>query len=134
MTQYYLDKEISTESEYLNLATKSLAGKAGVEMVYGQFDMGARENFQTASYYVRQWIESFGGSGFVGIVCEQTSASESILANNETLAAAKLEELYRAAQRLLRDNYEFMIAVQQALLDRETLLGSDIARIRDQIK
>ena len=56
------------------------------------------------------------------------------LAGNEKIAAAKLEALYRAAQRLLRDNYEFMIAVQQALLDRETLLGSDIARIRDQIK
>ena len=103
-------------------------------MVYGQFDMGAREDLQTASYYVRQWIESFGGSGFVGIVCEQTSASEAILAGNEKIAAAKLEALYRAAQRLLRDNYDFMIAVQQAWLDRETLLGSDIARIRDQIK
>lgn len=133
MTQYYLDKEISTESEFLNLATKSLAGKAGVEMVYDQFDMGAREDLRTAAYYVRQWIESFGGSGFVGIVCEQTSASESILANNEKLAAAKLEELYRAARSLLRDNYDFMIAVQQALLERETLLGSDIARIRNQL-
>ena len=102
-------------------------------MVYGQFDVGTREDLQTAAYYVRQWIELFGGSGFVGIVCEQKSASETILANNEKLAAAKMEELYRAARSLLRDNYDFMIAVQQALLERETLLGSDIARIRNQL-
>ena len=64
MTQYYCDKEISTEADFLNLAIKSLAGKVGVEMVYGKFDMGATEDIQSAVGYVRQWMESFGGSGF----------------------------------------------------------------------
>ena len=51
MTQYYLENEISTESDFLNLAIKGLAGKAGVEMVYGQLDMGASADIQTAIYY-----------------------------------------------------------------------------------
>lgn len=132
MTQYYLENEISTESDFLNLAIKGLAGKAGVEMVYGQLDMGASADLQTAIYYVRQWIEEFGGNGFSGIICERQSTSETLLSYNERLAAAKLDELYRAAQTLLHNNYDFMIAVQQALLQHETLLGSDIAYIRNQ--
>ena len=132
MTQYYLENEISTESDFLNLAIKGLAGKAGVEMVYGQLDMGASADIQTAIYYVRQWIEAFGGNGFSGIICERKSTSETLLSYNERLAAAKLDELYRAAQTLLHNNYDFMIAVQQALLQYETLLGSDIAYIRNQ--
>ena len=134
MTQYYRDNEVSTETDFLNLVIKSLAGKAGVEMVYGALDMGAGDDLQTAADYVRQWIDSFGGSGFAGIVCEHKAASEATLSYNERLAAAKLDELYRAAQTLLRGNYAFMIAVQQALLQRESLLGSDIVRIRNQFK
>ena len=132
MTQYYLENEISIESDFLNLAIKGLAGKAGVEMVYGQLDMGASADIQTAIYYVRQWIEAFVGNGFSGIICERKSTSETLLSYNERLAAAKLDELYRAAQTLLHNNYDFMIAVQQALLQHETLLGSDIAYIRNQ--
>ena len=131
MTQYYCDNEISTEDDFLGLAIKSLAGKAGVEMVCGRFDMGASEDIQTAVGYVRQWIESFGGSGFSGIVCDQRAASETILAQNEKLAAAKLEELYRTAQAILRDNRDFLLAIQKALLERETLFGSDIVAIQD---
>ena len=131
MTQYYCDNEISTEDDFLNLAVKSLAGKAGVEMVCGRFDMGASEDIQAAAGYVRQWIESFGGIGFSGIVCDQRAASEMLLAQNEKLAAAKLEELYRTAQAILWDNHAFLLAVQKALLERETLLGSDIAAVRE---
>ena len=134
MTQYYCDNEISTEDDFLNLAIKSLAGKAGVEMVYGKFDMGASEDIQAATGYVRQWIESFGGAGFSGIICDQRAASETILAQNEKLAAAKLEELYRTAQTILRNNRDFLLAVQEALLEQETLFGSDIAAIRDHFK
>lgn len=132
MTQYYMDNEISTEADLLNLAVKSLAGKAGVEMVKGKLDMGAGEDIQTAVSYVRQWIEVFGGGGFSGIACKQRADSEVILAQNEKLTAAKLEELYRAAQAILRNNYDFLLAMQNALLEKETLLGSDIAAIRDQ--
>ena len=131
MTQYYCDNEISTEDDFLNLAVKSLAGKAGVEMVCGRFDMGASEDIQAAVGHVRQWSESFGGSGFSGIVYDQRAASETILAQNERLAAAKLEELYRTAQTILRNNRDFLLAVQRALLERETLLGSDITAIRE---
>ena len=134
MTQYYRDNEVSTETDFLNLVIKSLAGKAGVEMVYGALDMGAGDDLQTAADYVRQWIDSFGGSGFAGIVCEHKAASEATLSYNERLAAAKLSELYRVAKMLLREHYDFLLAVQRRLLQQETLLGSDIASIRDNLR
>ena len=130
MTQYYFDTELSTEADLLNLATKSLAGRAGVELVYGRLDLGASEDIQRALSSVRQWIGEFGGSEFAGIVSEQKVTSEKLLTHNEHLAAAKLSELYRAAKTLLRERYDFLLAVQRALLQQETLLGSDIAVIR----
>lgn len=130
MTQYYFDTELSTEADLLNLATKSLAGRAGVELVYGRLDLGASEDIQRALSSVRQWIGEFGGSEFAGIVSEQKVTSEKLLTHNEHLAAAKLSELYRAAKTLLREHYDFLLAVQRALLQQETLLGSDIAVIR----
>ena len=102
-------------------------------MACGKFDMGASEDIQAAAGYVRQWIESFGGTGFSGIVCDQRAASETIIAQNEKLAAAKLEELYRTAQTILRGNLAFLLAVQKALLERETLFGSDMTAIRNHL-
>lgn len=60
--------------------------------------------------------------------------SEKLLTRNEQLAAAKLSELYRVAKTLLREHYDFLLAVQRALLQQETLLGSDIASIRDNLR
>lgn len=134
MTQYYRDKQITTETELLSLAVKSLAGKAGAEMVYGHLDMGASDDIQTALEYVHQWVEVFAGNGFAGVVFDRKSLSEDQYLRNETLAAAKMEELYREARSILHEHYDFLMAVQKALLERETLLGSDIAVIKNHFQ
>ena len=43
----------------------------------------------------------------------------------------KLEELYRRAYKNLHDNRDFLLAVQKELLEHETLLNSDLAKIRE---
>lgn len=45
--------------------------------------------------------------------------------------SAKLEELYRRAYKILYDNRDFLLAVQKELLEHETLLNSDLAKIRE---
>lgn len=134
MTQYYRDMEVSTEDDFLDLATKSLAGKAGVELVYGHLDVGASNDIQIALGYVRQWVEMFAGVGFLGVVFDRKSSSEDQFSRNETFAAAKMEELYRRARSILHEHYDFLIEVQKALLEQETLLGSDIAAIKDKLQ
>ena len=93
--------------------------------------MGKFINF--SQHYLNN-IREFGGSEFAGIVSEQKVTSEKLLTHNEQIAAAKLSELYRVAKTLLREHYDFLLAVQRALLQQETLLGSDIAAIRDKFE
>ena len=57
--------------------------------------------------------------------------SEPRLSYNEAIKSAKLEELYRRAYKILYDNRDFLLAVQKELLEHETLLNSDLAKIRE---
>ena len=80
------------------------------------------------SYYLyNAWLYNNTNLGTDGNI---TFVNNSDGYSNENVRA--LDELYRTAQTLLHNNYDFMIAVQQALLQHETLLGSDIAYIRNQ--
>ena len=54
-----------------------------------------------------------------------------LLSYNEAIKSAKLEELYRRAYKILYDNRDFLLAVQKELLEHETLLNSDLAKIRE---
>ena len=49
----------------------------------------------------------------------------------DAIKAAKMEELYRRAYKILYDNRDFLLAVQKELLEHETLLNSDLAKIRE---
>lgn len=62
LTQYYFDTELSTEADLLNLATKSLAGRAGVELVYGRLDLGASKDIQRALSCVGNGAENSAGA------------------------------------------------------------------------
>ena len=42
-----------------------------------------------------------------------------------------MEELYRRAYKILYDNRDFLLAVQKELLEHETLLNSDLTKIRE---
>ena len=53
------------------------------------------------------------------------------LFSSEAIKAAKMEELYRRAYKILYDNRDFLLAVQKELLEHETLLNSDLAKIRE---
>lgn len=57
--------------------------------------------------------------------------SEQRLSYNEAIKSAKLEELYRRAYKILHNNKYFLLAVQHGLLEHETLLNSDLAKIRE---
>ena len=119
------------EEEFLDEVTKTLAGRAGVSLIYGVMDIQASADIEQADKLMDIWQCHFAGGGFVGIESGDNRMSEQRLSYNEAIKSAKLEELYRRAYKILHDNRDFLLAVQKELLEHETLLNSDLAKIRE---
>ena len=58
--------------------------------------------------------------------------SQTYKSRTESVIASKMQELYDKAVSLLKNNEPFVKAVQEELLKNETLLGSDVAKIKKQ--
>ena len=118
------------EEKFLDEVTKTLAGRAGVSLIYGVMDIQASADIEQADKLMDIWQCHFAGGGFVGIESGDNRMSEQRLSYNEAIKSAKLEELYRRAYKILHNNKYFLLAVQHGLLEHETLLNSDLAKIR----
>ena len=122
---------LKNEEELLNDITKTLAGKAGVSLIYGVMDVNASGDIQNANRLLDLWMTSLAGAGFSEVESADNRMSETRLFSSEAIKAAKMEELYRRAYKILYDNRDFLLAVQKELLEHETLLNSDLAKIRE---
>ena len=125
----------STEQELVDLVTVSLAGKAAVEVLLGEMDVGSAQDIQSAVKLLTMWYVDCAGGGFSAVENEDKRTSESGLQGQERLIAIKLEELYQRAKRIVFDNRELVSALSDAMLqdDTGTLLSSDIAKIRNSL-
>lgn len=94
-------------------------------------DIRAVADIKKADQLLDIWLCHFAGGGFSGVEPSENRLSEPRLSYNEAIKSAKLEELYRRAYKILYDNRDFLLAVQKELLEHETLLNSDLAKIRE---
>ena len=120
-----------SEEEFQDEIIKTLAGKAGTALIYGIMDIRAAADIKKADQLLDIWLCHFAGGGFSGVEPSENRLSEPRLSYNEAIKSAKLEELYRRAYKILYDNRDFLLAVQKELLEHETLLNSDLAKIRE---
>lgn len=94
-------------------------------------DIQASADIEQADKLMDIWLCHFAGGGFAGTESGDNRMSEQRLSYNEAIKSAKLEELYRRAYKILHNNKYFLLAVQHGLLEHETLLNSDLAKIRE---
>ena len=120
-----------SEEEFQDEIIKTLAGNAGTALIYGIMDIRAAADIKKADQLLDIWLCHFAGGGFSGVEPSENRLSEPRLSYNEAIKSAKLEELYRRAYKILYDNRDFLLAVQKELLEHETLLNSDLAKIRE---
>ena len=120
-----------SEEEFQDEIIKTLAGKAGTALIYGIMDIRAAADIKKADQLLDIWLCHFAGGVFSGVEPSENRLSEPRLSYNEAIKSAKLEELYRRAYKILYDNRDFLLAVQKELLEHETLLNSDLAKIRE---
>ena len=125
-------KELSRRPYYVLV---SLAGKAAVELYYcDTVASGCQSDINRACNYIRDGISENATLGF-GMIDVSTRSfpetSENMNSRSEAVTHAELERYMRIAKDILLKNREFLERVTAALIEKETLLYSDIRALTE---
>jgi ATP-dependent Zn protease len=112
----------------------SLAGRAAVDLIYGENDEGAASDLERAirSINARVCDKGMNGLLLLGINHARGEKSESQMSQQEGVIYAEVERYYEKTKKLLAANKGFLIAVTNALIKKNILLSSDIEKIREK--
>lgn len=112
----------------------ALGGKAAYEMCFGEIADGCEDDIRRAANAIRDEISENGVCGFsmVDVANHRfPDTSESLNSRNESVVQAELERYMMKARQILLLNKDFLENVTNELIEKETLLPSDIKRIRE---
>ena len=112
----------------------SLAGKAAVELYYSEAcASGCYSDIGKAVRLIREGLSESGthGFGMIDVSGRFGGISESQNSRSEAVIHAELERYFFKAKDILLKNRAFLEAVTEALAEKETLLYSDIRRLRN---
>lgn len=112
----------------------SLGGKAAVELYYSDVHAsGCQSDLSRAAEQIRTAIYDNGvrGLGFVDVEMNHIGISDNFNACSEAVIHAELERYMFKARDILLKNREFLDKVTNALMEKETLLYSDIKALRE---
>lgn len=107
-----------------------LAGKAACELQYGRMAPGCNSDIRNAAKLIREKAEELGGSGMLGVnVSGRYGDSEAGLLERETIVRAELERYLFEAKEMLASHRQMVQELAEALLEKQTLLHSEIQAI-----
>ncbi len=125
-------KEIPEKAHYILI---SLAGKAAVELYFGSCADGCDSDISKAYMAIRDEMSDNGNMGF-GMVCVANcyfaEGSQSLNSRSEAVAQAELERYMFKAKEIIVKNKEYLENIADALVEKTTLLSSDIRKIRER--
>lgn len=116
----------------------SLAGKAATELYYsGTCASGCQNDIARAADNIRDALTESGMCGLAMIDVSNgpfPESSESFKARNESVVHAELERYMFKTREILIKNRNFLEKAAELLSERETLLYSDIKRLRENVE
>ena len=114
-----------------------LAGKAAVELYYSEECAdGCANDINRAFNYIRKEIseQAYCGFGMIDVaVMRFPDTSESMNSRNEAVTQAELERYMIKTKDILLKNRAFLEKAAEALMEKETLLYSDICEIKKNV-
>ena len=133
--------ELRTREELMAKITVSMGGRAAEEVVMNTMTNGASQDIQDATNVARNMVAMFGMSdefgmmalasrrnqyldGGYGMDCAQDTAARMDQAVKEIL-----DQCYKAAVEVIRDNREDMDKVVAYLMEKETITGAEMVAI-----
>lgn len=107
-----------------------LAGRAAEEIIFGteEITTGASNDIQKASQLMIDYINKFGMDETMGLFSTEV-LGESHDSRLVEQCRTKMDSLYSETIELLREKLGLLEAITNALLEKETLSGTDLERI-----
>ena len=132
LTGYYQDDTYWEDMRNMeNRVMGILGGKAATEIVYGKPDVGCNRDLHRAFDIVQRFVDDYCATSFDTFA--RRDSGTDLLNRKDTRIAAEMDKYYAQAKRILVESRAFLDAVVQALLEKKTLVASDIQRIRREI-
>ncbi len=143
LTQYLPEKDqhTHTKAQILARICHAMGGRAAEEIVFAHFSTGASNDLQQATHLARRMVTEYGMSSTLGPVSYAAEGGDVFLgrdfATRKDYSEQKAREIdeevtsilsakYDEARQMLTDRRDLLDAVAEALLERETLEGSQL--------
>ena len=138
------DRYYATRSEMLHELKVLLGGRVAEALVLKEISSGASNDLQRATSLARQMICEYGMSTELGPVtfghrqdqvflgrdiARDKNYSEEIAAKIDKEIRKFLDEAYQKTEELLQNNIDKLHLIAQALIEKETLEGSEIEQL-----
>jgi cell division protease FtsH len=135
------DRYNLTRQQMVAMIRHAMGGRAAEDLVFGHFSTGAANDLQQATKLAHEMVCSFGMSERIGPVSYSDDSADVFLGRDfvtrKNYSEQKAQEIDEEVTRLLRDCYDearrvlvdgrgVLDRIAGALLERETLEGSDL--------
>lgn len=139
------DKNFMTRRELLDRVTALLGGRVAESIFLEDISTGAQNDLERATQIVRAMITEYGMSEKLGPltlgqkhneqvflgrdISRQPNYSESVAAEIDQEVSSLIEQCYRKAETLLKNNSDYVEKIVKALKEHETLNADQIKKI-----
>ena len=134
------EKYTQTKTELLEQITGLLGGRVSEEINFGEISTGAHNDFEKATKIARAMVTEYGMSDLGPVQLEQQSESVFIgrdynmtrnfsdtVAHEIDIEIRKImDECYKKATKILKENIDLVHLIANALLEKETLSNEEI--------
>ena len=144
------DRYYATKTELLEQLNTLLGGRVAEAVVLGEISTGAQNDLERATDLTRKMITEYGMSDALGPITfgrrqeqqvflgrdisRDRNYSEEVASSIDKEVRRLIDAAYAKTEEMLRDNIDKLHLVAEALLERETLEGEELAQLLDQGK
>ena len=131
MSYYRPEEKKDSSAEYNEAMIKaSLAGKAAIELVFGEADMGCNADLHNAFRRAKALVDNRCMFGFQNWIYDLHDAFAE--ENRNRAMAMVMEKNYLEVKKLLAGHRALLDRMASELLEKTTLVRSDVQRIMNE--
>ena len=142
------DRRYMTKSHLLNQVTMLLGGRVAEKLILNEISTGAQNDLERATELVRKMITEFGMSDELGPltfgrkqeqiflgrdIARDRNYSEAVAYSIDKEARRIIDEAYKEAERLLRENKNVLDLIARTLMEKETIEAEEFAALFEKV-